>query len=212
MNMTEERQEKFEKVVRQRQTNMTVILENVHDPHNIGAVIRSCDAVGIKELYLLHSVPDLVRDRVVVNKQTSTGARKWVDTFLFKDTEACFAHIRSKYDKVYGTHMSAEAVGMHDLDMTESIAFLFGNEKEGLTEEALSHCDGNFLIPMKGMVQSLNISVACAVTLFEALRQREINGNYSDKPVISETQQSELLDNYKKRHITKWKGKQITEL
>ncbi|MFT4665361.1 MAG: tRNA (guanosine-2'-O-)-methyltransferase [Polaribacter sp.] len=210
--MTPERHAKFEKVVRQRQTNMTVILENVHDPHNIGAVLRSCDAVGIKELYILHTRPDLVKEKVVVNKQTSTGARKWVDVFLFKDADACFAHIRKKYDKVLGTHMSEEAVGMHAIDMTQSIAFLFGNEKEGLTKEALSYCDGNFLIPMKGMVQSLNISVACAVTLFEAQRQREINGNYTDKPVGTEDQQKELLTTYLQRHETKWKGKEIVEL
>ena len=210
--MTPERQAKFEKVVRQRQTNMTVILENVHDPHNIGAVLRTCDAVGIKELYILHSRPELVRDKVVVNKQTSTGARKWVDVYLFKDIDACFKHIRSKYDKVYGTHMSEEAVTMHDIDMTQSIAFLFGNEKEGLTKEALSYCDGNFLIPMKGMVQSLNISVACAVTLFEALRQREEKGHYGDQPVSSKEEQSQLLTTYLQRHESKWKGKEIIEL
>ena len=114
--MTPERLSKFQQVARQRQTNMTVILENVHDPHNIGAVLRSCDAVGIKELYLLHSVPHLVRDgKVEINKQTSTGARKWVDTYLFKDVTACFAHIRSKYDKIYGTHLSEEAMDIFQI-------------------------------------------------------------------------------------------------
>jgi tRNA (guanosine-2'-O-)-methyltransferase len=206
--MTPERLSKFEQVARQRQTNMTVILENMHDPHNIGAVLRSCDAVGIKELYLLHSVPHLVRDgKVEINKQTSTGARKWVDTYLFKDVAACFAHIRSKYDKIYGTHLSSEAVDMYAIDMTQSLAFLFGNEKEGLTKEALAHCDGNFIIPMKGMVGSLNISVACAVTLFEALRQREAKGFYSDNPVSTEVEQEALLTTYLQRHETKWKGK-----
>ncbi|MFK7808439.1 MAG: TrmH family RNA methyltransferase [Saprospiraceae bacterium] len=210
--MTPERHVKFEKVVRQRQTNMTVILENVHDPHNIGAVLRSCDAVGIKEMYILHSRPEMVRDEIVINKQTSTGARKWVDVYLFTDVEKCFEHIRSKYDKIYGTHMSEEAVVMSEVDMTQSVAFLFGNEKEGLTKEALTYCDGNFLIPMKGMVQSLNISVACAVTLFEALRQRENNGNYDDKPVSSEEEQTELLTTYLQRHKIKWTGEEIIEL
>jgi tRNA (guanosine-2'-O-)-methyltransferase len=171
-------------------------------------VLRSCDAVGIKELYLLHSVPHLVRDaKVEINKQTSTGARKWVDTYLFKDVATCFAHIRSRYDKIYGTHLSAEAMEMHAVDMTQSVAFLFGNEKEGLTNEALAHCDGNFIIPMKGMVGSLNISVACAVTLFEAMRQREAKGFYSDNPVSTEAEQEALLTIYLQRHETKWKGK-----
>ena len=209
--MTPERLEKFKKVVRQRQVNMTVVLENVHDPHNIGAVLRSCDAVGIRELYLLYSVPELTPKEIVVGHQTSSGARKWVDVHLFKDVAACFRQIRKNYDKICGTHMSAAAKSLYDLDMTESIAFLFGNEKEGLTEEALRHCDGNFLIPMKGMVQSLNISVACAVTLYEALRQREQKGFYDRQPLISPQEEATLLANYIERHETKWKGRRVIE-
>ncbi len=210
--MTPQRKAKFERVAWWRQTNLTVVLENVHDPHNIGAVLRSCDAVGIGQLYLLYTVPELTPPEINIGHSTSSGARKWVDVFLFQDAAACFAHIRNRYQIILGTHLSAEAKTLYELDLTQSMALVFGNERDGLTEEALQHCDGNFHIPMMGMVQSLNISVACAVTLFEALRQRQNNHQYDSQPVISPTEQKALLEEYTRRHETGWKGKKVIRL
>jgi tRNA (guanosine-2'-O-)-methyltransferase len=89
---------------------------------------------------------------------------------------------------------------LYDLNLTESVALLFGNEHKGVSEAALTYCDGNFLIPQYGMVQSLNISVACAVSVYEALRQRKASGFYSDNPVLNETEQAELYEQYQLRH------------
>ncbi len=211
--MTPERIAKFKRVVKARQSNLTVILENVHDNHNIGAVLRSCDSVGIGEIYVLYTDPRLIsRDKLVIGKHTSTGARKWVDVHFFTDTEACFKQVKSRYDKIYSTHLAADAVGMHELDLCQSVALLFGNEHAGVSKEALAYSDGNFIIPQVGMVESLNISVACAVTMYEAYRQRAQKGFYTDHPPMSAEEQQKLYDVYEERHDLRMKRKKAKRI
>lgn len=195
----ERRQKLLRRVVDQRQRNWTVVLENVHDQHNLAAVMRSCDAVGIQELFLLQTDPGLQAKNVKLGKKTSGGTRKWLDVHYYHDATACFAHVRTIADKIYATHLGESAVSLHDLDFRGSIALLFGNEHDGLTKEALSHADGNFLISMHGIVESLNISVACAVSLFEGLRQREAAGLYQ-APSTTPEQREALYQTYLVRH------------
>ncbi len=194
------RKEKFEKVVAQRQLDLTVVLENVHDPHNIGAVLRSCDSVGIHEIFILYTNSELTEKNLTAGKSSSSGARKWVDVHYFTDVKKCFKEIKKRYKTVLCTHLSQDAIGLYDLDLTQSVALFFGNEHDGVSEEALKHCDGNFMIPQMGMVKSLNISVACAVSLYEAARQRMKKGNYKSNISENETQRMELLADYIKRH------------
>jgi len=198
--MTPERIERFKKVVKLRQPNLTVILENVHDLHNIGAVMRSCDSVGIFEIYVLQSRTDIQYSKLILGKRTSAGTRKWVDVHYFTDVEKCFEIVKSKYGKVFATHLDANAKSLYDLNLAEPMALLFGNEHDGVSDEALSFCDGNFIIPQVGMVQSLNISVACAVTLFEAYRQRAKKGFFNENIQMQDKQQEELFNEYVKRH------------
>lgn len=205
--MQERRAEKFKRVVACRQPDLTVILENVWDSHNIGAVIRSCDSVGIPEIYLLDTENKLVKGRITVGKRTSGGAIKWVDVKYFDDREACFKEVRKKHKHVYGTHLNEEAVGLHDLELSDSVALLFGNEHLGITPETLAMCDGNFIIPQYGMAESLNISVACAVSLYEALRQRQSKGHYGENPKMTDVQQNEMMSVYQDRHRNKLKPK-----
>ena len=176
--MTPEREERIANAVASRQLNLCVVLENVHDPHNIGAVLRSCDSVGIQEVYILVTDPQMDPDKYFLSKRSSSGARKWIDTYLYTDTEKCISDIRKKYNQILGTKLNDESRSLYDFDLTGSIAIAFGNEHDGLTDEFVDHLDGNIEIPQYGMVRSLNISVACAVTLFEALRQREVKGLY----------------------------------
>lgn len=197
--MNEERKNKIAQTALRRQGNLTVILENIDDPHNVGAVLRSCDAVGIHEIYLLFTEKSLEQDEFTVGKRSSAGSRKWVDIHVFNDVQSCFDAVRSKYQKVMSTHLSEDAVSLHDIDLTESLALLFGNEKIGLSDVALSYSDGNFLIPMLGMSQSLNLSVACAVTLFEAQRQRLEKGMYAENNAWSIESRMELLEDYMQR-------------
>ena len=204
--MNPKRLAKFERVVRQRQGNLTVILENVHDLHNVGAVLRSCDSVGIFEIYLLDSNPELSRNNPKIGKRTSAGTRKWIDVFHYKDVDQCIAEVRKKCDKIYGTHLNSEAVELYDLDLSESVALVFGNEHWGISEPLRAHLDGNFIIPQMGMAESLNISVACAITLYEAFRQRREKNLYQNNTTMTTDQQASLLQKYIDRHRVYFKN------
>ena len=203
IEMTPKRTEKFKSVAYRRQGNLTVILENVHDPHNIGAVLRTCDAVGIREIFILYTEENLTEENISIGGKSSSGAIKWVDVHHYKDAEKCFGAVRKKYKKIYATHLSKDAIDLYDLDLTESVALLFGNEHEGLSEIALKHADGNFIIPQVGMVQSLNISVACAISLYEASRQRNLKGFYNENPTTTTTEKEHILAQYIDRHKKK---------
>lgn len=205
--LTPEREARFKEVVAQRQNNLTVILENVHDPHNIGAVLRTCDSVGIKEIFVLYSEEGLTIENIHLGQKTSSGARRWVDVHLYNNVDACFKHVREQYDLVFSTHLDAEAKSIYDLDMTQSVALLFGNEHAGVSKEALAYSDGNFIIPQMGMVQSLNISVACAVTVYEALRQRNAQKMYAENAPMNAEEQKKLYETYYQRHKDKDKRK-----
>lgn len=184
----------------QRQFNLTVILENVHDPHNIGAVLRSCDAVGIREIFVIYSDDELSQETLEPGKKSSTGAGKWVDIHYFSDPDQCFQKVRKNYEKILCTSLSGRATKLFDLDLTQSLALLFGNEHKGVSKESLQKSDGNFVIPQMGMVESLNISVACAVTLFEAARQRMEKGLYKNNSTSSTFEKKQLFDEYLSRH------------
>ncbi len=173
--MTPERREKLMNVLSKRQPDLTVVLENVFDPHNISAVMRTCDAVGVQEIYILNN-------RIPRHKKwgarSSSSAAKWLTVHQFTDAEACFTELRKKYKKIYTTHLSSDAVSLHSLNLTEPVALVFGNEHSGVSDEIRALADGNFIIPQVGIIRSLNISVACAVTLYEAYRQKAITGHY----------------------------------
>ncbi len=161
--------------MRRRQPSLTVVFENVHDPHNVSAVIRTCDAVGIP---VAHGIYHGRQVFPTLGEKSSASAKKWVDVVLHDSVESCYASLREQGYSIYTTHMASDAVSLYDLDLTGRIALVFGNEHDGVSEQARDLADGNFIIPMMGVVQSLNISVACAVSLFEALRQRVAVGMY----------------------------------
>jgi tRNA (guanosine-2'-O-)-methyltransferase len=178
--MNERRKELIREVALKRQKDITVILENVHNSHNVGAVMRTCDSVGITEIYLLNSDNPGEMKNFKLGKRTTSGARKWVDVYVFNEIEPCIKAVRSKYKTIIGTHIGSQAKSLYEIDLTGSVALVFGNEAKGLSEELLAELDGNMIIPQVGMVKSLNISVACAVTLYEAYRQREAKGMYAN--------------------------------
>lgn len=173
--MTPERTNRLESVLNKRQPDLTVVLENVFDPHNISAVMRTCDAVGIQDIYILnHKIPPHRK----WGAKSSSSAAKWLSIHQFTDAGQCFAALRKHYKKIYTTHLSSDAVSLHQLDLTEPVALVFGNEHSGVSEEIIAMADGNFIIPQVGIIKSLNISVACAVSLYEAFRQKNNAGHY----------------------------------
>lgn len=205
--LSNQRRAKFERVVQRRQPNLTVIIENVHDFHNIGAVLRSCDSVGIMEIFVLYSDAHLNKRHLALGKRSSGGARKWVDVHFYTDVDACFQHVKSKYPIILATHLTTESKDLYELELTQPLALLFGNEHKGVSEAALAYADGNFTIPQMGMVESLNISVACAVTLYEAMRQRRAAGFYDENTPLSATEKTKLFAEYRWRHEERLKNK-----
>ncbi len=188
--MTPERDERLTAVLNKRQPEITVVLENVFDPHNISAVMRTSDAVGIQDIYILnHKIPPHRK----WGEKSSSSAAKWLTIHQFTDPQACFEALRKNYNKIYTTHLSTDAVGLHELNLTQSVALVFGNEHSGVSDEIIAMADGNFIIPQVGIIKSLNISVACAVTLYEAFRQKSIAGHY-DQPKLK----GEQLDTLRK--------------
>ncbi len=190
--VTPERENKIRRVVAKRQRNITVIFENVHDPHNISAVLRTCDSVGVKEIYVLYTHDNKMTK---LGKKSSASALKWLQVHYYYNTEKCFAEVRKKYAKIFSTKLTENSSSLYELNLTESVALVFGNEHEGVSELASSLSDGNFLIPQVGMIQSLNISVACAVTLYEAFRQRTEAGMY-DTPQLETEERTQLLNKW----------------
>jgi tRNA (guanosine-2'-O-)-methyltransferase len=181
--MTPERRERLLSVLNKRQAGLTVVLENVQDPHNISAVMRTCDAVGIQEIYVLnYKIPKHKR----WGAKSSSSAAKWLTIHQFDDVDECVAALRKKYDKIYTTHLATDAVSLYEINFTGSVALVFGNEHGGLSDEIIAKADGNFIIPQVGIIRSLNISVACAVSIYEALRQRTIAGHYDQKNLPDE--------------------------
>ncbi|MEO6538201.1 MAG: RNA methyltransferase [Ferruginibacter sp.] len=175
--MTPERIERLNNVLTKRQPGLTVVLENVSDPHNISAVMRTCDAVGIQDIYILNST---IAAHEKWSAKTSSSAAKWLTIHQYINVKECFEAVRKNFDKIYTTHLSSDAVGLYDLNLTGKTALVFGNEHSGVSDEIISLADGNFIIPQVGIIKSLNISVACAVSLYEAYRQKVKAGHYKE--------------------------------
>lgn len=173
--MTPERYQRLTAVLNKRQPDLTVVLENVFDPHNISAVMRTCDAVGIQDIYILNSK---IPPHKKWGAKSSSSAAKWLTIHQFTNAAECFDALRQRFKKIYTTHLSTDAVGLHQLNLTEPVALVFGNEHSGVSDEIIAMADENFIIPQVGIIKSLNISVACAVTLYEAYRQKTDAGHY----------------------------------
>ncbi len=191
--MTPERAAKIKKVLDHRQSGLVVVMENVHDPHNISAVLRTCDAVGVQDVYILNT---MIPRHKKFGKTSSARALGWLSIHEFDNTKVCMDEVRHRCDKIYATHLGVKSHSLYELNLSESVALVFGNEHAGVTEECLGYCDGNFIIPQVGMVQSLNISVACAITLYEAFRQRSIAGFYNGTPQLAENEWKGLAEKW----------------
>ena len=181
--MTPEREQRITSVLDKRQGNLTIVLENVFDPHNISAVMRTCDAVGVQDVYILNT-------RIPRHKKwgakSSSSAAQWLTIHQYTDAGECFAHLRGRAGRIFTTHLSGDAVSLYDMDLTGRIALVFGNEHSGVSDEIRALSDGNFIIPQVGIIKSLNISVACAVTLYEAFRQKSAAGQYDHRGLTPE--------------------------
>lgn len=176
-------------MISRRQPTITVVLEDVHDAHNVSAVLRSCDAIGILDVHVVY-----VQDRPparTFDQETSSTAAKWINILFHESIESCYGTLRESGHWIFATALRRESIDLHRIDLTQPIALVFGNEMRGVSAEAVVLADGCIHIPMQGMVESLNISVACAVSLYEAMRQRRKAGMY-DSPQLDANALAEL--------------------
>lgn len=172
--MTPERFRRLHRVLARRQPDLTVLMDGVHKPHNLSAVARSCDAVGVMEV---HMVP--VDDPEPLHHEISAGAAKWVPMRSWDSVEAAATALRERGFQLVAAHPARDAVDFRVPDYTEPTCFVMGSELHGLSDGALALVDRTVAVPMLGMVRSLNVSVASAVLLYEAQRQREAAGAYA---------------------------------
>jgi len=171
--MTPERRARLDAVLAKRQPDLTVYAENLHKPRNFSAMVRNCDAVGINEMHVLPGEHDLR-----THWRTSQGSEKWMQIRTHASAEECCTCLKSSGFQLVAAHLSHAAIDYREIDYTQAIALVLGTELFGVSETTLSHVDQQISIPMMGVSQSLNVSVACAVVLYEAQRQRQAAGMY----------------------------------
>lgn len=167
--------ERITVTVQRRLPDLTVVLENVHDPHNVSAVLRTCDAVGVLQAELLYTIEKFPR----IGKKSSSSASKWVSHRKHTSVAECYTQLRGEGFTIYATRLDPTARLLYDMDLTGKTAFVLGNEHRGVSDQAAAQADGLVIIPMRGMIESLNVSVAAGVCLYEALRQRLVHGMLS---------------------------------
>jgi len=175
--MTPERRKKIEVVLDKRQPTLHVVLENVDDPHNVGAVLRSCDAFGVVDVHLLYPKGKMPR-MGEIRSRSAASAAKWLRFTKWDSPKKLIAFFKKNKVAIVATHMSAKAKDPAKVDLAAPVALVLGNEHEGVSKEMLKAASANVLIPMVGFVQSFNISVAASLLLYEAYRQREKKGMY----------------------------------
>ncbi len=187
--INDKRIKRIDETLSRKQPTLQIMLDNVHSSQNLSAIIRSCDAVGVLDIYYSTKENETLR----IHKTITQGAHRWMHRYRMHDTDKV-AFLKEK--KVQGfqvvvTHLEEQAVSFREIDYTKPTLLVMGNEKEGVSPEVIEMADEVIIIPMQGMVQSLNVSVATALILYEAQRQLENAGRY-DKPVLSKEKANEI--------------------
>lgn len=193
---TEKRIEKLTEVARNRQSGLIVVLENIHDPHNAEAVIRTAEAFGIKDVYFIFEKEESFSPKQI-GKKSSSSANRWLDFLRFDSTRECIDKLKADGYTIIATALTGNAQSLFETDLTqEKLAIMVGNEHKGLSEYAVQKADKVITIPMQGMVQSLNLSVTAAIMIFEVFRQRSETGKTYK---IAEEKAKEITEKWLKK-------------
>ncbi len=187
---TARRFRRLRSVLDRRQPDLTVLLENVHKPHNFSAILRTCDAVGVFEAHAV--TPEGARP--ALNEAVASNAGGWLSVRAWAELGAACDELAGRGFQLVAAHPGIGAVDFREVDYTRPTALLLGQEKDGVTDAALARADLRVVIPMLGMVPSLNVSVAAAVILFEAQRQRAAAGLYDRPRLDPETYRATLFE------------------
>ena len=175
--VTDKRKNLFHKVLADRTRHFTVVLEDIYQPHNASAVVRTCDIFGIQDIYAIEN-----KYTNKVSRHVAKGSQKWLDFHRYREdgnnTATCFEDLKSKGYQIIGTTPHNDSCYLSDFDVTKKSAFVFGVEKEGISDYVKEHADGFLKIPMVGFTESLNISVAAAIILQDVtsrIKQADMN-------------------------------------
>jgi tRNA (guanosine-2'-O-)-methyltransferase len=196
--VTDDRLEKMKKILFTRQKTLRVFMDYVYSPHNLSAIVRTCDAVNVGKLYYRH------QKKVKLNNEITMGAHKWIFHEYIDDIEKFYKDIKSQGYQVVVTLLDEDTVDFREVDYTKPTLIVLGNEVDGASKISIKYADKKVIIPMYGMSQSLNVSVANGVILYEAQRQRAIKGMY-DKPSLSEEEIDFVLKKWAYEDIIKRK-------
>lgn len=187
--MRPERFQRLREVLARRQPDLTVLMDRVNKPHNFSAILRNCDAAGVLGV---HVVPP--EEGLDLHQGTSAGTKKWVDVHRYHTVEGALDHLKGAGFHLVAAHPSADAVDFRSFDFTRPTAIVMGAELHGVSPEALEAADTHVVVPMLGMVHSLNVSVATALLLYEAMRQRERAGMYAEMRLDEATFKERLFE------------------
>ena len=176
--VSEKRLKKMKKILETRQDTLRVFMDYVYSPHNLAAIVRTCDAVNIGKLYYRH------QKKVKLNNEITMGAHKWIFHEYVENIEKFYQNIKNQGYQVVVSLLDEDTVNFREVDYTKPTLIVLGNEVDGASEISIKYADKKVIIPMFGMSQSLNVSVANAVILYEAQRQRTLKGMY-EKPQLS---------------------------
>ena len=203
MSVLPRRFKRIKDVLNSRIQDLTVLIEGVNKPHNLSAIIRTCDAAGVFQANFICD-----NSEVKTFNSTAQGSQKWVKLNNHESYLSATNTLKKRGFKLYGTSLNENSIDYRDLDFTKNTCFVLGAEKWGLSKELTAQVDKSIYIPMHGMVQSLNVSVAGAILLFEAVRQRKNKNlipydgeglNQEEyKNTLFEWTYPELIDSYKK--------------
>jgi tRNA (guanosine-2'-O-)-methyltransferase len=196
--VTEGRLKKFLSVLSKKQKDLEVFIDNVKNEHNFSAIVRTCDAVGVLNLYYRYEG----NKQNLINESISRGSHKWVFLNKVDNIEKFFKEKKEKGFQIVATYLSDDSIHFRKIDYTKPTVVVMGNELEGVSEDILRFTDHKIIIPMYGMVQSLNVSVATAVVLYEAERQRSEKGMY-EKPTLSEEEIKNIIYKWGREDILK---------
>jgi tRNA (guanosine-2'-O-)-methyltransferase len=187
--MTPERFQKLQSVLQRRQPDLTVLAADVHKTHNIAAILRTCDAVGVYRMHAVSTEGEFRRHHMV-----SGGSKRWVDTKIHSRMDEALQYLREDNWRVVAAHPGADSRDYREVDYTTKLAVVLGSELDGLAAETISAVDETICVPVEGMVASLNVSVAAALILYEAQRQRRAAGLYERSRLSRENYDTTLFE------------------
>ena len=208
--MNPQRFEKIKKVLNKRQPDITVVLDNVHKPYNLAAIIRSCDAIGVGNIYGISSN----KEKININLKSASGSNNWIKLHIYKSIKKSLKILKEKNIRIFVANNSSNAINFRDANFKDPCAIILGAELDGLSKEAIKFSNQEIMIPMCGMVESLNVSVANAVILYEIQRQRKEAGFY-DQVRLNQNEYKKLLFEFSYPEVAtiyKNKGQNYPEL